>query len=348
MKSMKASAMQGFVHKNFGFSSAFYGKLARFIEAGTGNCNSHARMGIFLLRLAGVPAKFAWESHLALSSDEVEERAKKDGRWISGYYTSGHVWVLYWDGESWIPYDSAFGYTGYDGFLKYRWEGVDYQETRPPFVIWENTGWGFDDMKNITKSVWERYKLKNHHRVTQGDWMDFISLFAGMEVEDTRESLNEQTLTDMDRIARSFFEFKKVSRNEFSPSVRKYLEKQQHLQKDEENYYFSSFEIRILGYQRLMDEKVNDAIEVFQWYVKLFPKYAWAYGLLGEAYAVKGNMPLAKENTKKAIALNPYNRYFQMELENLEKKGTLTLHNQHINLKRRTCGLSSMPSCQDG
>ncbi len=317
--SEKAAAIQEFVHKNFGFSSAFYGKLARFIEAGTGNCNSHGRMGIFLLRLAGVPAKFAMERNLFLSTDENHEKAKKDRRWNLGYYTGGHVWVLYWDGGSWIPYDSAFGYSGYDGFLKYRWEGVDYEETRPPFVIWEDTGWGFDDMKNIAISVWERYRLNDHHRVSHGGWMAFISLFADMDVEDTRKPQPEQTTKVMDRIARNFFEFRKVMKNEFSPSIQKYLDKQQHLLKDEEHYFFSSFEIRILAYQRLMGKYVDDAIEMFQWYVRLFPAYAWAYDLLGEAYAVKGNLALARENYTKAIELNPNNKYFQIELENLKK-----------------------------
>ena len=317
--SEKAAAIQEFVHKNFGFSSAFHGKLARFIEAGTGNCNSHARMGIFLLRLAGIPAKFAMERNLFLSTDEDHEKVKEDGGWNLGYYTSGHVWVLYWDGESWIPFDSAFGYSGYDGFLKYRWEGVDYEETRPPFVIWEDTGWGFDEMKNITKSVWERYKLKDHHRVSHGDWMAFISLFAAMDVEDTRKPQPGQTTRVMDRIARNFFEFKKVMKIEFSPSIQKYLDKQQHLLKDEKHYFFSSFEIRILAYQRLMDKYVDDAIEMFQWYVRLFPAYAWAYGLLGEAYVVKGNLALARKNYTKALELNPNNKYFQIELENLKK-----------------------------
>jgi hypothetical protein len=279
----KASEIQEFVHENIGYSSAFYGKLAHFIEAGTGNCNSHARMGIFLLRLAGVPAKFAWESHLILSTDEVDKKAKKDGSWISGYYTSGHVWVLFWDGETWVPYDSAFGYAGYDSVVKLRWDGVDYKETRSPFVIWEDTGWGFDDMKNITKFVWDRYTLKNHHCVSHGDWMAFISMFVDMSVEDARRPLNEYTWKAVDRIARNFFKFKKVSKKNFSPSIRKYLEKQQHLQKDKENFYFSSLEIRILAYQRLMDKKMDDAIEMFQWYVRLFPKYAWAYGLLGSS-----------------------------------------------------------------
>jgi hypothetical protein len=318
--SEKAAAIQEFVHKNFGFSSAFHGKLARFIEAGTGNCNSHARMGIFLLRLAGVPAKFAMERNLFLSTDENHEKVKKDGGWNLGYYTGGHVWVLYWDGDSWIPFDSAFGYSGYDGFLKHRWEGVDYEETRPPFVIWEDTGWGFDDMKNITKAVWERYRLKDHHRVSLGDWMDFVSLFADMNVEDTRKPQPEQSIEAMDRIARNFFEFKKTMKNEFSASIQKYLDKQQHLLKDDERYFFSSFEIRILAYQRLMDKYVDDAIEMFQWYVRLFPAYAWPYGMLGEAYAIKGNLALAEENYIKAIELNPNNKYFQIELENLKKK----------------------------
>ena len=314
-----AAAIQEFVHKNFGFSSAFYGKLARFIEAGTGNCNSHARMGIFLLRLAGIPAKFAMERNLFLSTDENHEKVKKDGGWNLGYYTGGHVWVLFWDGESWIPYDSAFGYSGYDGFLKHRWEGVEYEETRPPFVIWEDTGWGFDDMKNITKSVWERYRLEDHHRVSHDDWMAFVALFADMDVEDTRKPQPEQITKIMDRIARNFFAFRKVTKNEFRPSIQKYLDKQQHLRKDKEHYFFSSFEIRILAYQRLTDNSLDDAIEMFQMYVQLFPAYAWAYGLLGEAYAAKGNLGLAIKNYTKAIELNPKNKYFQIELENLKK-----------------------------
>ena len=68
-----------------------------------------------------------------------------------------------------------------------------------------------------------------------------------------------------------------------------------------------------------MDKYVDEAIEMFQWYVRLFPAYAWAYCLLGEAYVVKGNLALARKNYTKALELNPNNRYFQIELENLKK-----------------------------
>ena len=116
--------------------------------------------------------------------------------------------------------------------------------------------------------------MKDHHRVSHGDWMAFISLFAAMDVEDTRKPQPEKTTGVMDRIARNFFEFKKVVKIEFSPAVQKYLDKQQHLLKDEKHYFFSSFEIRILAYQQLNEKNVDDAIEMFQWYVKLFPTYA--------------------------------------------------------------------------
>jgi tetratricopeptide (TPR) repeat protein len=178
-------------------------------------------------------------------------------------------------------------------------------------------------MKNITKSIWGRYRLNDHRRVSHSDWMVFISLFADMDVEDTRKPQSEQTTKIMDRIARSFFEFKKVMKNEFSPTIQKYLDKQQHLLKDEEHYFFSSFEIRILAYQQLTEKNVDEAIEMFQWYVRLFPAYAWAYSLLGEAYAAKGNLALAIENYAKAIELNPNNKYFQIELENLKKKSAI-------------------------
>lgn len=315
----KAAAIQNYVHRHFGFSSRQYGKLARFIEAGTGNCNSHARMGIFLLRLAGVPAKFAWESHLIPTSERRARKVQKSGRWISGYYTGGHVWVLFFDGESWLPFDSSFGYTGWDAFVKYRWEGVEYATTQPPYVIWEDTGYGFDDMTNITQSVWSRFRLKNHNRVSHQDWMEFISLFTNKNVESTRESLSKHEKKEIERIARNYFVHKKISRIEISPSIIKYLDSQKRLQRDKENYYLASFEIRCLAYHLLEDGKTNDAIELFTLYTRLFPKYAWAYGLLGEAYAVHGDKAMAIESYRKAIELDP-NRYFILELKALEER----------------------------
>lgn len=61
------------------------------------------------------------------------------------------------------------------------------------------------------------------------------------------------------------------------------------------------------GYSFLRDKKLKEAIEVFKFNVKMYPK-AWnTYDSLGEAYAALGDKKLAIENYEKSIKLNPEN-----------------------------------------
>jgi tetratricopeptide (TPR) repeat protein len=61
------------------------------------------------------------------------------------------------------------------------------------------------------------------------------------------------------------------------------------------------------GYNFLTAKKINEAIEVFKFNVKMYPG-AWnTYDSLGEAYAASGNKKLAIENYEKSIKLNPKN-----------------------------------------
>jgi hypothetical protein len=53
-----------YLSDNFRFNFQRNLSIREIIEKKGGNCVSHALMGIFLLRMAGIPAKFAHEVHI--------------------------------------------------------------------------------------------------------------------------------------------------------------------------------------------------------------------------------------------------------------------------------------------
>lgn len=66
-------------------------------------------------------------------------------------------------------------------------------------------------------------------------------------------------------------------------------------------------ELNAIGYNFLNDKKIDQAIEVFKFNVKMYPN-AWnPYNSLAEGYAAAGNKKLAIENYQKSIKLNPKN-----------------------------------------
>ncbi len=60
-----------------------------------------------------------------------------------------------------------------------------------------------------------------------------------------------------------------------------------------------------IGYELLGEERVTDAIKVFQLLVSEFPDMANPYDSLGEAYLINEQFDLALTNYKKALELNP-------------------------------------------
>jgi transglutaminase-like putative cysteine protease len=54
-----------YLNENFRFNFQRSLSIREIIEKKGSNCVSHSLMGIFLLRLAGIPAKFAHEVHLS-------------------------------------------------------------------------------------------------------------------------------------------------------------------------------------------------------------------------------------------------------------------------------------------
>ncbi len=66
--------------------------------------------------------------------------------------------------------------------------------------------------------------------------------------------------------------------------------------------------INYLGYNLLQQDKLAEAIAMFELNVAFYPNNANVYDSLGEAYLKKGVKELAKQNYEKALLLNPENK----------------------------------------
>ncbi len=73
-----------------------------------------------------------------------------------------------------------------------------------------------------------------------------------------------------------------------------------------------------LGYQYLFQNKVDEAIAVFQWNVEHYPQSWNVFDSLGEALAKKGDTKAAIENYEKSIAMNPDNTNGKQFLKKLK------------------------------
>jgi glyoxylase-like metal-dependent hydrolase (beta-lactamase superfamily II) len=72
-----------------------------------------------------------------------------------------------------------------------------------------------------------------------------------------------------------------------------------------DDYDFGERNLNALGYYFLDRERYDEAIEVFELNVELFPETANPYDSLGEAYMARGDTELAIEAYSKALAINP-------------------------------------------
>ena len=73
------------------------------------------------------------------------------------------------------------------------------------------------------------------------------------------------------------------------------------------------------GYQMIRDNKIQDAIKIFNLNTKLYPESSNAFNGLGEAYLKTGNKGLALKNYEKSLELNPDNDSAQKTLKELRK-----------------------------
>jgi len=81
--------------------------------------------------------------------------------------------------------------------------------------------------------------------------------------------------------------------------------------------FFDENEFNLLGYRLLGQNRVDDAIAVFQLNVERYPDSWNVYDSLGEAYAAQGNTPRAVELYRRSLELNPGNTNAVQALERL-------------------------------
>jgi CubicO group peptidase (beta-lactamase class C family) len=82
----------------------------------------------------------------------------------------------------------------------------------------------------------------------------------------------------------------------------------------------SSWNLVMLGYGLLEEEKVEMAIEIFRQSVRLFPDEANPYDSLGDAYVQKGDIASAIDAYKRALDRDPEFESAKRKLEELQKK----------------------------
>jgi glyoxylase-like metal-dependent hydrolase (beta-lactamase superfamily II) len=89
---------------------------------------------------------------------------------------------------------------------------------------------------------------------------------------------------------------------------------------DGSKYYFDEIELNRLGYRLLNQNKIDQAILVFEANVELYPEAFNAYDSLGEAYMLKGETELAIQNYQKSLELDPSNANAVEKLKTLRKQ----------------------------
>lgn len=84
--------------------------------------------------------------------------------------------------------------------------------------------------------------------------------------------------------------------------------------------YFGELEVNGLGYAFLSAGKIEQAVDVFEYNVKLNPTSANAYDSMGEGLMKAGQKQAAIEHYKKSLELNPSNDNAKKMIGELEKQ----------------------------
>ena len=211
----KACIIQEYISKNFKSTIKSRLVLADMIKHKGGNCISHAVISIFLLRLAHIPAKLAREIHLmkqyTVVSIFVGAQGRKNNYGLNSFWHNEHFWVWFENNGRWEPFDSDMELCGFDEFYDRRLfrqrevhGSLILKWTGPPFVIWEETIDGCDQMVNITPQIWNDTALKMYKEKTE--WLRFIHVFDTWTAADFLEGyLPTHVLHEVKTASRRWF-----------------------------------------------------------------------------------------------------------------------------------------------
>jgi len=201
----RAARIVEYIHHNFEFSPARPPTLADFIVSKSGNCYAHARMSAFLLRLAGVPARFMYDVHLESKSPAATEEARAGGTGLFGQYHNDHFWLTYHDGSSWIPFDSSLGIADRSSFLHVKVDEPAGGVANPPFLLWRESAHPEAEMENVTAAFWSGIGRTTIPGVPVADWQALLETVGHLEVADMKQPLSSERQAAIARVGREFF-----------------------------------------------------------------------------------------------------------------------------------------------
>jgi transglutaminase-like putative cysteine protease len=202
----RAERIAQYIHSNFGFTPDRPATIADFVAAKAGNCYAHARLSAFLLRLAEVPAKFVYDVHLEHKSPSAAEQARAIPTGMFGQYHNDHFWLLYFDGTSWIPFDSSLGIANRADFLRAKVDQPTGGVANPPFLLWQQSPNPTAPMENITANFWTNIGRPTIPRVPATEWQALLDSLGRLEVVDLHgQPLTADQEAQIARVARAFF-----------------------------------------------------------------------------------------------------------------------------------------------
>ena len=309
---VKAAAILQFIHNNFCFEGNYPPTVAAFVEERRGNCLAHAKLGIFLLRLACVPAKLAWESHLTMSGAAAGRIAREHNKGQFGAFHNAHVWVFYYDGELWQPFDSGFGYLGYDSFVEARWVFRPGKVFGPPFVIWESTGFGFVNMKNVTEKIWSRCNLPEQNGITGRMWLDFVAGFGDLSRDRALKLLPEELLDKIETMCKFYFKPFPIAISDVPEELRPYFSE---FDSDGDFYHVYHYSVSGLGRHVFDTEKRENGERILKIAIDADPDSTWLRNTLGRMYCDWGKREKAIQTYSDTLSIDPDNVNARIELE---------------------------------
>ena len=141
-----------------------------------------------------------------------------------------------------------------------------------------------------------------------------------MDIQDTDVAMIRYRLNNIEKMIKRSAVYRieqEIKKNGIQAGLKKY----ESIRSDPNNkLYFEENEFNGLGYRLIGAGKLNEAIEIFNLNVKLYPKSANVYDSLGEAYMKSGETEKAIKSYKKSLELNPKNNNAREMLKKLEKK----------------------------
>lgn len=115
-------------------------------------------------------------------------------------------------------------------------------------------------------------------------------------------------------------EFAMALKKEGREKAEQVLKKLQHMEQEgSSEFYFKESEFNTLGYVLLYNEKLDDAIFVFERNAKMHPDSWNVYDSLGEGLLVAGKLDKAQKYYEKSLAMNPENENGRKMLVKIEQ-----------------------------